>query len=89
MLVAPRQLLVLAVATSIDALAVGLSLALVDVNILAAVALIGAVTCVLCFAGVAIGQRAGAHLRGRAEVVGGLILIGIGIKILLDGLGVL
>lgn len=88
MLVEPRQLLVLAVATSIDALAVGISLALVDVNILAAVALIGAVTCVLSFAGVAVGQRAGAQLRGRAEVAGGLILIGIGLKILLDGLGV-
>jgi putative Mn2+ efflux pump MntP len=89
MLVSPRELLVLAVATSIDALAVGISLALVEVNIVAAVIAIGAVTCALSFAGVALGQRAGARFRGPAEIAGGLVLIGIGVKILLDGLGVL
>lgn len=89
MLVRPRELLVLALATSIDALAVGISLALVEVNIIAAVIVIGAVTCVLSFAGVALGQRAGARFRGPAEIAGGLVLIGIGVKILLDGLGVL
>ncbi len=89
MLVSPRELLVLAVATSIDALAVGISLALVEVNIVAAVIVIGAVTCALSFAGVALGQRAGARFRGPAEIAGGLVLIGIGVKILLDGLGVL
>ncbi len=89
MLVRPRELLVLAVATSIDALAVGISLALVEVNIVAAVIVIGAVTCALSFAGVALGQRAGARFRGPAEIAGGLVLIGIGVKILLDGLGVL
>ncbi len=89
MLVRPRELLVLAVATSIDALAVGISLALVEVNIVTAVIVIGAVTCVLSFAGVALGQRAGARFRGPAEIAGGLVLIGIGVKILLDGLGVL
>ncbi len=89
MLVSPRELLVLAVATSIDALAVGISLALVEVNIVAAVILIGAVTCALSLAGVALGQRAGARFRGPAEIAGGLVLIGMGVKILLDGLGVL
>lgn len=88
-LVSPRELLVLAVATSIDALAVGISLALVEVNIVAAVIVIGAVTGVLSFAGVALGQRAGARFRGPAEIAGGLVLVGIGVKILLDGLGVL
>ena len=86
--VAPRELLVLAVATSIDALAVGISSALLDVDIVVAVLLIGVVTCVLSFAGVALGQRAGARFRGPAEVAGGLVLIAIGTRILLQHLGV-
>ena len=86
--VMPRELLVLAVATSIDALAVGISSALLDVDIVVAVLLIGAVTCVLSFAGVVLGQRAGARLRGPAEVAGGLVLIAIGTRILLQHLGV-
>ena len=86
--VTPRELLVLAVATSIDALAVGISSALLDVDIVVAVLLIGAVTCVLSFAGVVLGQRAGARLRGPAEVAGGLVLIAIGTRILLQHLGV-
>ncbi|PLS76664.1 MAG: hypothetical protein CYG61_01120 [Actinobacteria bacterium] len=89
MLVTPRELLVLSLATSIDALAVGVSLAFLDVNILAAVIVIGAVTCVLSFAGVALGQRAGARVRGPAEIAAGLVLIGVGVKILLEGLGML
>ena len=86
--VTPRELLVLAVATSIDALAVGISSALLDVDIVVAVLLIGAVTCALSFAGVVLGQRAGARLRGPAEVAGGLVLIAIGTRILLQHLGV-
>jgi putative Mn2+ efflux pump MntP len=86
--VAPRELLVLAVATSIDALAVGISSALLKVDIVVAVLLIGVVTCVLSFAGVALGQRAGARFRGPAEVAGGLVLIAIGTRILLQHLGV-
>ena len=88
-LIAPRELLVLSVATSIDALAVGIGLAFLDVNIVAAVALIGAVTALLSLAGVAIGLRAGARFRRPAEVAGGLVLIAIGVKILLDHLGAL
>ncbi len=84
-----RELLLLSVATSIDALAVGISFAFLDVSILAAASLIGGVTLVLSFAGVVIGQRAGARFRRPAEVAGGLVLIGIGLKILLDHLGVL
>lgn len=86
-LIAPRELLVLSVATSIDALAVGISLAFLDVNIVAAATLIGVVTALLSLAGVVIGQRAGARFRRPAEVVGGLVLIGIGLKILFDHLG--
>ena len=86
--VAPRELLVLAVATSIDALAVGISSALLDVDIVAAVLVIGVVTCVLSFAGVVLGQRAGARWREPAEVAGGLVLIAIGTRILLQHLGV-
>ncbi|MDO9457114.1 manganese efflux pump MntP family protein [Nocardioides sp.] len=84
-----RELLVLGVATSIDALAVGITLAFVDVSIVGAAALIGVVTFALSLVGVYLGHRAGARFRGPAEVVGGLILIGIGTKILLDHLGVL
>jgi putative Mn2+ efflux pump MntP len=87
--VTARELLVLAVATSIDALAVGISVALLDVDIVTAVGLVGGVTFVLSFAGVAVGQRVGARFRGPAEVVGGLVLIGIGTRILLQHLGVL
>jgi putative Mn2+ efflux pump MntP len=86
--VAPKELLVLSVATSIDALAVGISSALLDVDIVAAVLVIGVVTCVLSFAGVALGQRAGARFRGPAEVAGGLVLVAIGTRILLQHLGV-
>ena len=86
--VAPKELLVLAVATSIDALAVGISSALLDVRIVAAVLLIGVVTCVLSFGGVVLEQRAGAGLQGPAEVAGGLVLFAIGTRILLQHLGV-
>lgn len=86
--VAPREVAVLAVATSIDALAVGISFAFLQVNIVTAVVVIGVVTCALSVAGVAIGQRVGARFRGPAEIAGGLVLIGIGIKILFDHLGI-
>jgi len=72
----------LAVATSIDALAVGLSFSLLAVAIVFPVLVIGAVTFVLSLAAVYIGQRFGGWLAGKAEVLGGLILIAIGLKIL-------
>lgn len=84
-----REMLILGVATSIDALAVGIGFAFLDVSILGAVILIGVTTFVISLAGVAIGHRAGARYQGPAEVVGGLILIVIGLRILLDHLGVL
>ena len=83
----PRQLLVLALATSIDALAVGVTLAFVDVSIVGAIALIGVTTLVLAFLGVVVGRRVGARFGKPAEIAGGVILILIGTRILFDHLG--
>lgn len=84
-----KTMLVLAVATSIDALAVGISLAMVgNVNILSAVMLIAVVTCGLSAAGVKIGNVFGSRYEKKAEIVGGMILILLGIKILLEHLGI-
>jgi putative Mn2+ efflux pump MntP len=84
-----REMLGLGLATSIDALAVGVGFAFLDVSILGAAVLIGVTTFVISLGGVALGHRAGTRFRGPAEVVGGLILIGIGLRILLDHTGVL
>lgn len=84
-----RELLVLAVATSIDALAVGITFAFLRVSILPAVLLIGGITFVLSLAGVCIGHKFGAKLKSKAELAGGVVLILIGVKILLDHLGIL
>jgi manganese efflux pump family protein len=81
-----RVLLVLSVATSIDALAAGLSFALLNVAILAPVLIIGAVTFAMSFAGIAIGARGGHLFEKKIEVLGGVILIAIGVKILLSHL---
>lgn len=85
----PKTLLILSVATSIDALAVGITFAFLNVNLIGAVSIIGFVTLVLSFAGVAIGYKLGGKLRNKAEILGGVILIVIGLKILLEHLGVL
>ncbi len=79
-------LLVMAVATSIDALAVGISLALLSVNIWWAITIIGCTTCALSIAGVLLGNRLGELFKKRATLVGGLILIAIGAKILIEHL---
>lgn len=81
-----RELLVLAVATSIDALAVGISLALLEVNIWLTAAVIGVITFVLSFAAVFIGHRVGVRFQRPAEIIGGVILIGIGVSILVEHL---
>lgn len=83
-----RELLVLGLATSIDALAVGISFAFLEVNILGAVLAIGLITFAVSLVGVLLGHRAGVRFRGPAEIVGGLILILIGTRILLDHLGI-
>ena len=85
----PGAMLPLAVATSIDALAVGVTFAFLRVKILWAVALIGLTTFVTSAAGVKVGAAFGARFRGKAELAGGVILILMGLKILLEHLGVL
>ncbi len=79
----------LAVATSIDALAVGVSFAFLNVNIIYAVTFIGVTTFVCSAAGIKIGSIFGEKYKSKAEICGGVILIFIGLKILLDGLGIL
>ena len=84
-----RTMLLLAIATSIDALAVGVTFAFLDVNLPFAIGFIGAVTFVLSAAGVHVGARFGAKYKARAELTGGIILILLGLKILLEHLGLL
>ena len=85
-----KSMLVMAIATSIDALAVGISLAMAgDVNILAAVVLIGVITFSLSAVGVKIGNVFGSRYEKKAQIAGGVILILLGTKILLEHLGVL
>lgn len=85
-----KTMLILAVATSIDALAVGISLALAgDVNIFEAVLLIGAFTCAMSAAGVKVGNVFGARFEKKAQLAGGVILILLGARILLEHLGIL
>lgn len=84
-----RELLMLSVATSIDALAAGVTFAFFKVNIFGAVLLIGAVTFILSASGVAIGNRFGIRYKNKAELIGGLALIIMGIKILLEHLDLL
>ena len=85
-----RAMLPLAVATSIDALAVGVSFAFLQVdNILAAVGFIGVVTFVLSAVGVKVGSVFGAKYQSRAELLGGVVLVAMGLKILLEHLGIL
>ena len=85
-----KELLILAVATSIDALAVGITFALLpDVNVPLAVCLIGITTFVCSAAGLKVGNLFGLKYKAKAELAGGIILILIGLKILLEHLGVI
>ena len=81
---AVKEMLLLAVATSIDALASGIALAAVDGNIFIAVSFIGLITFALSAFGVRLGAIAGAKYRSKAELCGGIILIAIGLKILIE-----
>lgn len=83
-----RQLLGMAVATSIDALAVGVTFAFLEVEILPAVTVIGCTTFCLSLVGVAVGAFFGARFQRWAEMAGGLILILLGARILLEHLGI-
>lgn len=85
----PKEMLVMAVATSIDALVVGISFAFLSVNILSAAGIIGLTTFVLSAAGVYVGHLFGARFKSAAEFAGGVILILIGLKVLLEHLGII
>lgn len=84
---APRRMLPLAVATSIDALAVGVTFAFLQVDIIPAVTLIGCTTFVISVAGVKIGTVFGERFSSKAELAGGVLLILMGCKILAEHLG--
>jgi len=79
-------MVMLSFATSIDALAIGIGLAVMDVNIWYPSALIGIITCAMSVAAIVIGKRVGAAFGSRMEILGGIILIGLGLKILLPAL---
>ena len=83
-----KELVGLSFATSIDALAVGISFAFLNARILPSVACIGITTCLLSIGGVWIGQKFGAKYKDRATLAGGIVLVLIGLRILLEHLGV-
>ena len=83
-----KELVMLAIATSIDAFAVGVTFAFLDVAIVPSVTLIGITTFVISFAGVAIGHQFGRRWEKPSTIAGGIVLVLIGVKVLLEGLGV-
>ena len=84
-----KTMIVLAIATSIDALAIGITFAFLKVNLVLAVSLIGIITFILSVAGTKIGNRFGDKYENKAELVGGIILVLLGVKILLEHLGII
>lgn len=84
-----KSMLLLAIATSIDALAVGVTFAFLQVQIVPAVSFIGVITFIFSAVGVKIGSLFGTKYKSKAELFGGIVLVFIGIKILLEGIGVL
>lgn len=84
-----KEMIILAIATSIDALAVGITFAFLNVNLWFAVSLIGLITFLLCFVGTKIGSIFGDKYENKAELAGGLILILLGVKIVLEHLNLL
>ena len=83
-----KSMVILAIATSIDALAVGITFAFLKVNLIIATIMIGIVTFLICLIGVKIGNKFGNKYERKAEAVGGLILILMGTKILIEHLGI-
>lgn len=81
-----KELFILAIATSIDALAVGVIFAAQKTNLVMSVSVIAAITFAVCLAGVVIGNRFGSRYEKKAELAGGIVLVIIGIKLLIDGL---
>jgi len=84
-----KELLTLSIATSIDALTVGIVLAASNCIIINAVSIIGIITCIMSFLGVLIGEKFSSKFGNKAEKAGGIILISIGIKILLEGVRII
>lgn len=84
-----KEMIILAIATSIDALAVGITFAFLNVNLYIAIGFIGIITFILCFLGTKIGSIFGDKYEDKAELTGGVILILLGIKIVLEHLKIL
>ena len=84
-----KQMFILAIATSIDALAVGITFAFLNYPVIPAITIIGITTFVISIGGVYIGNFFGTKYKKKAEIAGGVILILIGLKILLEHLGIL
>lgn len=84
-----KELFVMAVATSIDALAVGITFAFLDIPILEAILVIGITTFIICVIGVYVGNFFGSRYKRKATLAGGVILVLLGVKILLEHLGIL
>lgn len=84
-----KNMLVLAVATSIDALAVGITFAFLDTPIIEAITVIGITTMIISIIGVVVGNFFGSRYKSKAEFIGGLILVLLGLKIFLEHLGIL
>lgn len=83
-IVTNKVLLLLAIATSIDAMAAGFTLGLLDLNPFLSMILIGIITFLFSFIGVFVGTKGGSFLEDKAEKLGGIVLIGIGLKILIE-----
>ena len=84
-----KTMMMVAVATSIDALAAGITFAFLDVNIVGAVSIIGCTTCIISMAGAKVGSVFGTKYKSKAEMTGGVMLILLGLKILLEHTGIL
>ncbi|MBC2575180.1 manganese efflux pump MntP family protein [Peptostreptococcus canis] len=81
-----KNILALSIATSIDALAIGISFALLEINIFSAISVIGIITFAISIVGVFFGFKFGSKFKSKSEILGGLILIIIGLKILIEGI---
>lgn len=84
-----KTMILLAIATSIDALAVGITFSFLEVNVLLAITIIGIITFAISFAGVKIGNAFGSKYENKSKIFGGLVLILIGLKILLEHLNII
>lgn len=84
-----KTMLVLAIATSIDALAVGITFAFLEVNVFLAITIIGVLTFIISLIGVKLGNKFGNKYESKAGILGGIVLILIGLKILLEHLGII